>query len=50
MNKINLTLKKIILALRAILKNNPNFTGEVRLNFHLGGLTDIKKTENLKIK
>ena len=50
MNKINITLHKIITKLREIFKEKPNFTGEIRLNFHLGGLTDIKKIENLKIE
>lgn len=50
MNKIDITLKKIILELRKILKENPNYTGDIRISFCLGGLTGIEKKENLKIK
>lgn len=50
MTKVDITIKKIIKELRKIFKDNPNFTGEIRSNFFMGGLTDIKKIENLKIK
>jgi len=50
MNKINVTLNKIIKELRKVLKENPNFTGSVTMNFCLGGISNIEKRENLKIK
>lgn len=50
MDKINTTLKKIIKELRKILKENPNFTGSVTTNFCSGGVSNIEKKENLKIK
>ena len=50
MNKINVTLKKIIKEFRKIFEENPNFTGHISQDFCQGGLTNFKKTENLKIK
>jgi len=50
MNKINVTLQKIIKELRKVLEENPNFTGSVTTNFCRGGVSNIEKRENLKIK
>jgi len=50
MKKIDLTLHKIIKELRKVLEENPNFTGSVTTNFCLGGISNIEKKENLKIK
>lgn len=36
--------------LKEILRESPDFTGDVHLNFYMGGLANIKKTESLKIK
>jgi len=41
---------KIIIEIKKILKENPNYTGEIQLSFCLGGLTGIKKIEKVKIK
>lgn len=50
MTKIDVTLKKIIKELRKIFKDNPSFTGNTSQDFCLGGLTNFKKTEKIKIK
>ena len=50
MNKVNITLKKIIKQFRDILEKNPNFTGNITTSLCQGGLTGIEKKENLKIK
>jgi len=39
----------ILRALRNILKENPDFTGSITINFCLGGVSDISKKENLKV-
>jgi hypothetical protein len=49
-NKIDITLKKIIKQLRNILEENPEFTGSIDINFCRGGVSSIGKKENLKIK
>lgn len=49
-NKVNTTIKKIIKEFRKIFKDNPNFTGNTSQDFCLGGLTNFKKTEKIKIK
>ena len=43
-------IKKIIKELRKILEESPDFTGDIHLNFFMGGLVNIKKSEDLKIK
>ena len=43
-------LKKINIKLKEILEKSPDFTGDIHLNFYMGGLTNINKTESLKIK
>jgi len=50
LDKTEKTLEKINKQLRDIFKNNPNFTGNITMDFCLGGLTNIKKTEKIKIK
>lgn len=50
LNKIDTTLQKIIKQFRKILEENPNFTGNTSQDFCLGGLTNFKKTEKIKIK
>ena len=44
------TLKKITDQLKRIFEESPDFTGNITLDFCLGGLTNIKKTEKIKIK
>ena len=44
------TLKKITDHFEKILKNDPNFTGNVNVSLCLGGLTGIEKKEKIKIK
>ena len=50
MTKIDVVLKKIIKEFRKILEDNPNFTGNTSQDWCLGGLTNFKKTEKIKIK
>jgi len=50
LDKINEVLKKINKQFRKILEENPNFTGHINTSLCQGGLTGIKKEENLKIK
>ena len=50
MNKINITLHKLIKEFRKIFKENPNFTGSTSQDFCLGGLTNFEKKEKIKIK
>ena len=45
MNKTEKTLEKINKQLRDIFINNPNFTGNITMDFCLGGLTGFKKIE-----
>jgi len=48
--KTNEVLKKINIKLKEILEESPDFTGDIHLNFFMGGLANINKTESLKIK
>ena len=48
--KSNEVLKKINIKLKEILEESPDFTGDIHLNFYMGGLANIKKSEDLKIK
>ncbi|GAG70323.1 unnamed protein product [marine sediment metagenome] len=50
MDKINITLKKIIKQFRKILEEDPNFTGNITVSLCSGGLTGVERKENLKIK
>lgn len=50
MNKIDVTLHKIILQFRNILEKDPNFTGNVEVSLCHGGLTGLKKIEKVTIK
>jgi len=50
MSKIDETLEKIIKQFRKIFEENPKFTGNTSQDFCLGGLTNFKKTEKIKIK
>ena len=50
MNKINVTLHKIIKELKKTLEKDPNFTGNINVSLCLGGLTGIEKKEKMKIK
>jgi len=49
-SKSDEVIKKIIRELRKILEESPDFTGDIHLNFYMGGLANINKTESLKIK
>jgi len=44
------TLQKINNHLEKILKEDPNFTGNINISLCLGGLTGIEKKEKIKIK
>ena len=50
MSKIDKTLEKINDQFEKILKEDPNFTGNVSVSLCLGGLTGIEKKEKMKIK
>ena len=50
MDKTSITLHKLIKQFRKIFEENPNFTGNTSQDFCLGGLTNFKKTEKIKIK
>ena len=50
MNKINITLHKIVKQFRDILEKDSNFTGSVTTNFCMGGITNMEKRENVKVK
>lgn len=50
MSKLDDTLKLVNKILKEIFKNNPDYTGGINMNFYMGGLTNIKKEESLKIK
>ena len=50
MDKINITLHKIIKQFREILEENPNITGNITVSLCHGGLTGIDKREKIKIK
>jgi len=43
--KIDKTLEKINNQLRHIFEENPDFTGNITMDFCLGGLTGFKKIE-----
>ena len=49
-SKSNEVVKKITIKLKEILEESPDFTGDIHLNFFMGGLVNIKKSEDLKIK
>ena len=49
-SKSNKVIKKITIKLKEILKESPDFTGDIHLNFFMGGIANIKKSEDLKIK
>jgi len=49
-NKNIETINKISIKLKEILEKSPDFTGDIHLNFFMGGLANINKTESLKIK
>ena len=48
-SKLDNTILIITKLLKEIFKN-PDFTGELYLNFYMGGLTGANKKESLKIK
>ena len=48
-SKSDEVIKKIIIKLKEILKEDSNFTGSITINFCLGGVTGIQKKENLKV-
>lgn len=47
--KIDKVINIISRALKNILKESPDFTGSITINFCLGGISDISKKENLKV-
>jgi len=48
--KIDKTLEKINDQFEKILKEDPDFTGNINISLCLGGLTGIDKREKVKIK
>ena len=50
MTKIDKTLEKINDQFEKILKEDPDFTGNINVSLCLGGLTGIDKREKVKIK
>jgi hypothetical protein len=49
-DKIYETIKKIIIKLREILEENPDYCGSITINFYKGGISDVEKKESIKIK
>ena len=49
-SKSNEVVKKITIKLKEILRESPDFTGDINISFCLGGLTGIYKREKMKIK
>ena len=50
MKKTDIVLQKINNHFERILKEDPNFTGNINVSLCLGGLTGIEKKEKIKIK
>ena len=50
MNKKDELLDKIREELNKVLTNNSTFTGNVKINFFMGGVTNLTVTESFKIK
>ncbi|MBA7569153.1 hypothetical protein ES708_10891 [subsurface metagenome] len=48
MSKLNDTLELIKKMLKEILKESPDFTGNIQLNFYGGKLASINKSEKIK--
>ena len=48
-SKSDKVIKKIIMKLKEILKEDSDFTGSITINFCLGGISNISKKENLKV-
>ena len=48
-SKSDEVIKKIVIKLKEILNESPDFTGSVNINFCLGGISNISKKENLKV-
>jgi len=46
-SKSDEVIKKIIIKLKEILEENPDFTGSVNINFCLGGISNIYKKEKV---
>lgn len=49
-SKVIITIERIKRELEKILEENPTFTGNIKINFFLGGVTNLTKTESFKIE
>ena len=49
-SKTIIVIERIKRELEKILEENPTFTGNIRINFFLGGVTNLTVTESFKIK
>ena len=43
-------IERIKKELEKVLEKNPTFTGNIKINFFLGGVTNLTVTESFKIK
>ena len=43
-------IKKILIKLKEILEDNPDYCGSITINFYKGGISEIEKKESIKIK
>jgi len=48
LSKSDDTIEKIKKLLKEILKESPDFTGSIRLNFYKGVMSSINKSEKIK--
>jgi len=44
------TIKKIIYKLKEILEEDSDYCGSITINFYKGGISDIQKTQSIKVK
>jgi len=49
-NKRYEIIKKILIKLKEILEDNPDYCGSITINFYKGGISDIQKTQSIKVK
>ena len=49
-NKRYEIIKKILIKLKEILEEDSDYCGSITINFYKGGISDIQKTQNIKVK
>jgi len=49
-SKSNEVVKKITIKLKEILRESPDYCGSIKINFYMGGISNIEKKESIKIK